>query len=54
MGYILKTSLVGELAVYGKESVRFYRAMLALIQLKMHSPSLNTDDTNSYIRTMQM
>jgi len=54
MGYILKTSMVGELAVCGKECVRFCRAMLALIQLKMHIPSLNTDDTNSYIRTMQM
>jgi len=54
MGYILKTSMVGELAVCGKENVRFCRTMLALIQLKMHIPSLNTNDTNSYLRTMQM
>jgi len=54
MGYILKTSVVGELAVCGKENVRFCRAMMALIQLKMHIPSLNTNDTNSYLRTMQM
>jgi hypothetical protein len=54
MGYILKTSTVEELAVCGKERVRFCRAMPALIQLKMHIPSLYTNDTNSYIRTMQM